>query len=339
MNLRVITLQQMGPLAFSVLRLLDDGEFHTIDHLAHTLKVSQSRIQTAINDIDRCGIVLKKTSEIGFQWLDPILWLDESEIKSYLHQTDPPFHLNLLDSIDSTNRFLIDQLAAVPDDFHDYPVIITELQTQGRGRLGRRWFSGLGDSLTFSLSWRFECPVRALSGLSLAIGVAIIRALTRFGINGLTLKWPNDVLFRYRKLAGILIELCNDRQTGSAVVIGIGLNIQLSLPVRGNIDQAFVDMFSITGRPINRNKLLAMLLTELARVLKKYNQFGFSYFRDEWIRYHAYEGKLITISLPDGSIVKGVVDGVKFDGSITLNLETGGKESYRSGEITLRSSN
>ncbi len=326
----------MGPLAFSILRLLNDGEICTIDHLAQSLKVSPNRILKTIDEIDQCGVVLKKTPDLGIQWPEPLNWLDENEIISNLPQTNLPFHLIILDSIDSTNRFLLDQVAADFKCLHGNPVIITELQTQGRGRLGRRWYSGLGDSLTFSLFWRFDCSVRFLSGLSLAIGVALIRALTHFAIKDLTLKWPNDVLFHSRKLAGILIELCSNNRSGSAVVIGIGLNIQLSNLAKENIDQAFVDLFAITGRVIDRNKILAVLLSELSAVLIDFNHFGFSYFRNEWVRYHAYEGQLITITLPDDTIVTGVVDGVEFDGSLTLVSETGEKKSYSSGEINLR---
>ena len=326
----------MDSLAFSVLRSLSDGELRSVNYLAQSLKVSQSRIQECLYEIDQCGIVLNKTPGLDIQWPKPLNWLDEYEIIRNFPQANFPFHLIILDSIDSTNRFLLDKVVAGSNGLHGNPVIIAELQTQGRGRLGRRWYSGLGDSLTFSLLWRFDCSVRLLSGLSLVIGIAIIRALTHFGIMDLTLKWPNDVLFQSRKLAGILIELSSNMQSGSAVVIGIGLNIQLSPLAKDNIDQAFVDLFAITGRAINRNKLLAVLLSELATVLSDFNHLGFSYFRKEWLRYHAYEGQLITIALPDGTIVKGIVDGVEFDGSLTLNLETGEKESYSSGEITLR---
>lgn len=328
----------MGPLSFSLLRILGDGKLHTIDFLAQSLKVSQSLITNTIDDIKRNGINVSTTPNACYQWPNPINWLDDNKILSYLNQANFPFHLIVLDAIDSTNRFLLNQVITAPQILQKNPVIITELQTHGRGRLGRRWYSGLGDSLTFSLLWRFDRPVQQLSGLSLAIGVAIIRALKQYGIAGFTLKWPNDVLFRFCKLAGILIELSNDndKRTGSFVVIGIGLNIQLSSFAKENIDQAFVDLFSITGRPINRNKLLAILLSELATVLNDFNHLGFGYFRNEWIHYHAYEGKSVFITQPDGLLVEGFVDGVEYDGSITLTLETGKKRTYTSGELCLR---
>ena len=329
----------MQSLVFSVLRLLSDGEFHSKEELAQSLKVYPSRISNALHDIERFGVIIQKTHGHRYRWQNPINWIDANEILGYLHKVKLSFYLVVLNSVDSTNRFLLDQTFTNNVPLHKIPVITTELQTQGRGRLGRPWYSGLGDSLTFSLLWRFDCPVRQLSGLSLVIGVAIVRALKHFGIERLTLKWPNDVLFCFRKLAGILIELNNEMRTGSAVVIGIGLNVKLSPFIEKNIDQPFVDLFAMTGRTMNRNLLLAALLTELATVLHDFNHFGFDCFRNEWISYHAYEGKLISLTLPDGSIKKGIVDGVKCDGSIRLKMATGKKCSFNSGELTLRYAN
>ncbi len=326
----------MKPLAFSVLRLLSDGGLHSNENLARSLQVYPSCISNALQDIERFGAIIKKNHGLCYRWQNPINWIDENEILSYLHKDKPNFHLVTLDSVDSTNRFLLDQVITNNVPLSKIPVIITELQTQGRGRFGRQWHSGLGDSLTFSLLWRFDCPVRHLSGLSLVIGVAIVRAFKHLGIERLTLKWPNDVLFSFRKLAGILIELSNDKRSGSAVVIGIGLNVQLSSLIKKNIDQSFADLFAITSKVLNRNKLLAILLSELATVLKDFNHFGFDYFRHEWTSYHAYEGKFITLALPDGSINKGIVDGVECDGSIRLKMATGKKCSFNSGELTLR---
>ncbi len=326
----------MRPLAFSVLRLLSDGEFHSIEKLARSLKVYPDRISNVLHDSERFGVIIQKNHCHCYRWKNPIKWINANEILSYLENVKLSFHLIVLNSIDSTNRFLLDQSTTHYLPLHKDPVIITELQTQGRGRLGRTWYSGLGDSLTFSVLFRFDCPVRQLSGLSLVIGIAIVRALEHIGIDNLTLKWPNDVLFCYRKLAGILIELCNDMRSGSTVVIGIGLNVQLSPLIQKNIDQAFVDLFAITGRTMNRNMLLAALLHEISKVINDFKHFGFDYFRSEWISYHAYEGKLISLTLPDGSIKSGIVDGVDFDGSIRLKMMSGKKCSFNSGELALR---
>ncbi|MEK7738086.1 MAG: biotin--[acetyl-CoA-carboxylase] ligase, partial [Pseudomonadota bacterium] len=110
--------------------------------------------------------------------------------------------MDILAECDSTNSRL---LSLAETGAAAGSVLATERQTGGRGRRGRSWLSASGDSLTFSLLWRFQ-PNRSLSGLSLAVGVAVARALEALGVRGITLKWPNDVLLNGRKLAGVLIE-------------------------------------------------------------------------------------------------------------------------------------
>ena len=325
----------MRLLTFLVLRQLSDGKFHSKESLAQTLHVLPSCISKALHNVERFDVLLHTKDQV-YLWKNPIKWIDEIEILRFSPEASLCFHFIVLSIVDSTNRFLLDLVTTRKLSRHKNPVVIAEFQTQGRGRFQRPWHSGLGDSLTFSLFWRFDRSLNDLSGLSLVIGVAIIRTLNKIGIDGLTLKWPNDVLFRFRKLAGILIEHCNFQKLGSAVVIGIGINVQLSSYAKNNIDQAFVDLYAISGEAINRNRLLAALLSELVIVLKDFNHFSFEYFKKEWISYHAYEGKLISFALPDGSIIQGIVDGVDSDGSLRLKLATGVKCSFNSGELLLR---
>jgi BirA family biotin operon repressor/biotin-[acetyl-CoA-carboxylase] ligase len=193
----------------------------------------------------------------------------------------------------------------------------------------------LGGGLAFSLRWRFDQGPGALSGLSLAIGVALIRALRRAGIPDAELKWPNDVLHNYRKLAGILIEVQGDMLGPSTAVIGIGLNLQLADATKELIDQAVVDVRTVTGSTPQRNLLFAQLLGELAGVLEVFEKQGFAALRDEWIEYHAYQGKPVQLLMPDGSMREGEVLGVSEDGSL-LVFGDGATQRFASGEISLR---
>ena len=134
------------------------------------------------------------------------------------------FQIELADSAVSSNTVLLQRAAL---GAASGSVLAVEWQSAGRGRLGRVWHSGLGSALTFSLLWRFEFGLSALSGLSLAVGVAMMRALEKIGVSDIGLKWPNDVLTKSGKLAGILIEAQGDMLGPSLVVIGIGMNLRL----------------------------------------------------------------------------------------------------------------
>ena len=122
----------------------------------------------------------------------------------------------------------------------------------------------------------------------------------------------------YQKIAGILIELRGDSLGPTLAVIGIGINLKLSDKIKSNIDQETSDLFSISGKTLDRNKLMARLLTELLIVLKEFAQHGFKPFKNEWVQYHELENKLVTLYLPDGSIQEGMVQGVSDNGSLAL---------------------
>lgn len=321
----------MKPLAFSVLHLLSDGKFRSGEEIAQTLGISRASVWNALHEAEQSGLELYKVRGRGYCLPQPIEWLDKGRIHSSLGEAARHFNLEIVDIADSTNRQLMQRAAEAPHA----SVIAAELQTQGRGRRGREWHAGLGGGLAFSLLWRFNQGAGALSGLSLAVGVAMIRSLRRAGIVDAALKWPNDVLHNFRKLAGILIELQGDMLGPSVAVIGIGLNLQLSEPVRDRIDQAVVDVSTLLGEVPQRNQLFAQLLTDLAEVLAIFETQGFAALRDEWQDYHAYQGKPAQLLMPDGSRREGEILGVNEDGAL-LMFADGATQRYASGEISLR---
>ena len=215
--------------------------------------------------------------------------------------------------------------------------LAAEWQTAGRGRRGRAWTAIAGGSLTFSLGWKFEQGAGFLAGLSLAVGVAAVRALEAEGFRDVALKWPNDLIHRHLKVGGILIELNGDALGPTTTVIGVGLNVRLPPAARKDIAVPVTDLASIARRktPIDRNRLLARLLAELTVVLELYAREGFAAFAAEWQHRHAYQGKAVKLLLPDGATVTGKVAGVDASGALVL-ADGPRRARFLSGEITLR---
>ena len=239
------------------------------------------------------------------------------------------------ESIGSTNDVAA-TLAAAGDQ--EGTVVIADAQTAGRGRRGRVWTAVAGGSLTFSLGWRFEQGAGFVAGLSLAVGVAVVRALEAEGLAGVELKWPNDLVHRHLKVGGILVELNGDALGPSTVVVGVGLNIRLPQAVKRDIAQPVSDLAAVAGRgaaPIDRNRLLARLVAELAGSLSQYAAQGFVPFAAEWQRRHAYQGKPVKLLLPDGESVKGTVAGVDPTGALVL-ADGPRRARFLAGEISLR---
>jgi BirA family biotin operon repressor/biotin-[acetyl-CoA-carboxylase] ligase len=219
--------------------------------------------------------------------------------------------------------------------------VVTNIQTHGKGRRGRQWQSALGENLTFSFLWRFTKGAAALSGLSLVVGVALIRSLKKINIHPALLKWPNDVLIKddgiFKKLAGILIELQGDMDGQSAAIIGVGINLNLSKKQIARIDQPATSMIEWTNEIVNPNDFLAIIISDLAEVLAVFEESGFSSLREEWISYDAFYDQVVNISSGDGTAIQGRSKGVNNAGALEVLTEDGVK-IFASGEITVRSS-
>jgi BirA family biotin operon repressor/biotin-[acetyl-CoA-carboxylase] ligase len=214
-------------------------------------------------------------------------------------------------------------------------VVAAELQTQGRGRRGRTWETDLGSALTFSLLWRFERGISAMGGLSLVVGVALARALSRLGARDVMLKWPNDLVLLGRKLGGILIEVEGDALGPSAAVIGVGVNMRLTPSLIGRIGQPVVDLAEAGVDDSDRNTVLGALLRDLAAVLPAFERGGFPPFRTEWQTRHAQQDRPVTLILPDGRRERGIARGADLQGALLLD-QCGVTRPCLAGELSLR---
>jgi BirA family biotin operon repressor/biotin-[acetyl-CoA-carboxylase] ligase len=264
----------------------------------------------------------------GYKLPQAIEFLDKNEVLKSIGEQRAWFNLQILDEVKSTNTYLMQNKSAA-----HATCVAAHVQTNGKGRRGRIWVSQLGASLTFSLLWRFQCGAAALSGLSLAVGVALIRALNSLGVNDAQLKWPNDILIEGKKLAGILIELQGDLEGPSVAVIGVGLNLNLPKNVLESIDQPAIDLASVKG--VDQSALLGSVLKHLADVLSGFEASGFVALRNEWLGCHAYESKPVRMLLPNGTAVQGVVQGVADDGILLVETALG-LQRFSAGEISLR---
>lgn len=314
---------------WQLLNLLADGEFHSGELLAQRLGVSRASVFNALAEVGGYGVVLQRIRGRGYRLARPWQRLDQEEILRCLDKDAGLFNIELLPYATSSNAVLLQRAAS---DAASGSTVAVELQTAGRGRMGRVWHSGLGTALTFSLLWRFECGLNALSGLSLAIGVAMVRALDKLGARGVQLKWPNDIVTEQGKLAGVLIEAQGDMLGPCAVVIGIGLNCTLTDSLLSRLDQPACALDEICVPLPSRSQLLAILLQQLAQVLQEFARSGFAGFREEWQRYHRHQDRKVLMQLADGQALNGIARGVSDSGQ--LCLETGsGMRSFNSGEI------
>ena len=321
----------MTPHTLEVLRLLEDGELHSGETLGRTLGITRGCVSKALADVDALGLVVHKVHGRGYRLVTPVQWLSRQRIVRHLGRQAARFDIDVLDQTGSTNTDMLDRAMR---GARSGSVLAAEMQTHGRGRRGRDWYSTPGGALTFSILWRFDQGAGFLSGLSLVVGVALTRVLRKHGAADVMLKWPNDLLWRHLKLAGILIELAGDVMGPTVAVIGIGINLRLPESVKARIDQPVVDLARI-GVLEDRNALFAEILGELDSMLRKFSAEGFASFREEWNRLHAYHDKMVQVRMPDKSAIEGRVQGAGDDGALLLHTRSGLRKFY-GGELSLR---
>jgi BirA family transcriptional regulator, biotin operon repressor / biotin---[acetyl-CoA-carboxylase] ligase len=231
------------------------------------------------------------------------------------------WQIESLASCDSTNRLLLTR-----DGAHRQ-AITADFQTAGRGQRGRAWHAPAGSCLLLSAAWTF--PINTpLTGLSLLVGLSLKRALSQLGLDEPRLKWPNDVLARDKKLAGILVECRNQ-----TAVIGIGLNHHLP-PASFTHEPNAIDLAQLSPAALpDLNTCRDAILQQLDLDLAHFAQAGFAAFAAEWNAAHAYAGQSVTAFLPDGSHLVGEAQGVTAQGELQLNVNGA---SHRLHSATLR---
>lgn len=326
-----------------ILDILKDGEFHSGEALGEKVGCSRTAVWKHLQKLEALGLLVETTKGTGYRIVGGVELLDGEAIARALSATASP-HLSRIDvfqSIDSTNTYARE---LAEKESASGAVILAEQQTAGRGRRGKTWVSPFAANIYLSVVWDFEQGAQSLEGLSLAVGVAVKRALTAHGVAGVKLKWPNDIYVEQKKLGGILLEMIGDPAGHCTVVVGVGLNIAMPAQQGSAIEQDWTDVTTelqrhpataVEASLPSRNKLAAGLISEILPLLSTFQSQGFAAYRDEWQAADAFFGLSAVISTPKRSIA-GVVKGVDTNGALRLELDSGKIENFIGGELSLR---
>lgn len=315
-----------------ILKLLADGQFHSGEEIGEILGVTRSAVWQTLKRLLPAHFEIQAVRGRGYCIPDGLELLDGMMIRAELGEAEAQLaQLEIIESVDSTNRYVLNK-PNVESGF----ALIAEQQTAGRGRLGRSWISPFGRNIYLSLLWRFPEGSASLTGLSLAVGVSVARALQLYGVKGINLKWPNDIVYESQKLGGILLELNGDVVGPCQVVIGIGLNVHMPAALSTGIAQPWTDVYSILRQQPQRNRLVGLVLRELLLMLPRFQKFGLASFRESWQQLDAlYNQPVVVQSLQEQ--VFGIAKGVDELGY--LLVDTKGKlQRFSSAEVSVRKS-
>ncbi|HWX65620.1 MAG TPA: biotin--[acetyl-CoA-carboxylase] ligase [Rhodanobacter sp.] len=322
-----------------LLALLATGEPLSGAGLAAQAGVTRAAIWKQVEALRSRGVPIEARGAAGYRLPWPLQMLDAGRIQAAL-PAPLARSLGALEvhwELDSTSSELQRRGAAAAD----FSIALAETQTAGRGRRGREWLSPPGLNLYLSCLKRFESGFAALSGLSLAIGVIVLRALEDLDIAGAALKWPNDVLAVAGeqpggKLGGILVELSGEYQGPCAAVIGIGLNLRLTPALHEQAGQPACDLATLAGgTPPDRNRVAAALIVALVDGLRQFERDGFAGFVDDYARHDLLRDQPLQLSGTLGTF-DGIGAGVDARGALQVRMADGSLRQIDSADVTVR---
>ncbi len=322
-----------------LLARLADGEPLSGAGLAEQAGVTRAAIWKQVEALRARGVPVESRGPAGYQLPWPLQMLDGEKIRTLL-PASLAGSLGTLEvhwELDSTSSELQRRGAAAMD----MSIVLAETQTAGRGRRGRQWLSPPGLNLYLSCIKRFEHGFAPLSGLSLAVGVMVVRALDELGVAGAGLKWPNDILARdgdgqHGKLGGILVELSGEYQGPCAAIIGVGLNLRLTPALREQAGQPACDIAALTDGVLpDRNRVAAALIKSLVEGLRQFEEAGFPGFAGDFERHDLLRDQPLQLSGALGQL-EGIGAGVDARGALQVGMANGSVRRIDSADVTVR---
>jgi len=313
--------------------LLADGQWHSGERLAHRLRITRAAVWQQVRALTTLTGAIEAVPGRGYRLHSAMELLDARRIRRGIDPGLRPLlrRLEAHFTTDSTNQRLLENAAR--GGIHGH-AMLAEYQTAGRGRQGREWIAPLGAGLCLSLGWRFERPAQALAGLSLAAGVALRQTLAQAGVTGLQLKWPNDLMYEERKLAGILIEMRGEMAGACTVVLGVGVNVALQPGVAARVKQPCTDLRTALGGALpSRNMLAARILSAWLAMLQDYSRTGFAPYQAAWREADMLRGRAIALHSAEGTIHGKALE-VAEDGALVVSVLNRPRRFY-SGEVSL----
>jgi len=321
-----------------LLALLADGALHSGADLAASLGVSRAAVWKLVGELRDHGVPVESRPRSGYRLPGAVELLDAAHIRRLLDGRGWRLgaRLEVLFETGSTNTHLYDAPLPPPGQPR---VAFAELQQAGRGRRGRSWLAPFGSGLTFSVGWTFADTPAGLPALGLAVGVGVAQALRSVGLGEACVKWPNDLVWRRRKLGGLLLQLRTEAGGPASVVAGLGINLALPQEARESLlapgVQPVTDLAEALGhRAPGRNELAAALAAAMLDTFDEFARGGYAAFAPRWAALDALAGAQVRVTQADDA-VEGEACGADADGALLVRV-AGQLRRFHSGDVSLR---
>lgn len=303
---------------YKILEMLNTDEYVSGGEISKKLGISRNAVWKHINALRKLGYEISSVPSRGYR-----LEKQQDIINPEVLKAHVPGKVYYYESADSTNA-VCKRTENVPDG----SLFVSDTQTEGRGRLGRKWTSPKGCAVYMSLYLEPDIPVEKVSQLTLIAGMAVCRA-----IRSSRIKWPNDVLLNNKKICGILTEMTAEADRINHVIIGIGINVNNELFTVDLIEKA-TSLYRETGTRYRRDKLICDIIDEFKELYGIYLKDGFSALKRE------YSLKCVTLNrqviiVRNGAEFEARAVDIDANGGLVIEHD-GVRETVTSGEVSVR---
>ncbi|MEO6035279.1 MAG: biotin--[acetyl-CoA-carboxylase] ligase [Verrucomicrobiota bacterium] len=301
--------------------------------LSQKLGVSRAAIWARIEDMRGLGYDIEASPHLGYRLVSVPDVLHADDLISRLAAVKVVGRdIRVFQETTSTND-VVEKLAR--DGVKEGVVVFAESQTKGRGRLGRKWISPANKGLWFSVLLRPDLRPQSATQLTVAAATALARAIRQQTQISPEIKWPNDILVRGRKVSGILTELSAELDHVKYLILGIGVDVNLSASeFPPDLRKIATSLKIESGRVINRAELATAILEELDADYSRICEGQFETLAAEWEELCTTIGRNVTIRIGDRAI-HGRAESLDSDGALLLRTQHGRLERIIGGDVTL----
>lgn len=258
-----------------LIKILSHGNIYSKKKLAYLSKIKTKKINQYINILHKIGLNINVINNKKYQLKKKIELINYNKISRYNKQGSIIFK----PIINSTNQYLIESIKNIKSG----DICISEYQTKGRGRFGKRWFSPFGCNVCLSIYWCFKKKISSILSVSLVIGIVTAETINKLTGSNIKIKWPNDLYINDKKIAGILVESINNNKKFSHVIIGIGINVITQNHKKKKLKNNWISLEQ-SGFYIKKNKLIIKIIPILKNTLKIFEKNGLIYFKKRWLK-------------------------------------------------------
>ncbi len=301
--------------------------------LAKQLGVSRAAVWNHVQELRRHGYDIEASPHHGYILRGTPDALHGDDLMARLGKTRAIGRdIRVFSETTSTND-IVEKLAR--DGVTEGITVFAESQTKGRGRLGRTWVSPAGRGLWFSILLRPPLRPTQATQLTVISAVAVARAIEKETGLEPEIKWPNDIMFGPRKAAGILLELGAELDRIRYVVLGIGIDVNLTAEeLPPELSETATSLRLQAGRPLDRAALATAVLRELDHLYWRLKSGDFPEISDEWMRRCTTLGRRVVIRVGD-RVIHGQAEALDEEGALLIRTEHGRLERIIGGDVTL----